>query len=190
MSAEAGSTAAAPTRTGSGGACARATLLGLGNPLYSDDGAGIEAIRLFEARYSYPPTLDVVDGGTRGLALLGVIEDAEALLIVDAVVGEAEPGAMVELAEADLIGGSALKLSEHQVEIREVIALAAWRGRLPQRLRLIGVVAGRLDLGVGLSEPVRRALPAVVDAAAAWLRRWGVPVEERASTSLQHGAVM
>lgn len=164
---------------GEDGAGVRATLLGLGNPLYGDDGAGIEALRLFEARYRCPPGLEVVDGGTQGLPLLGIIEDVPALVIVDAVVGQAEPGTVVELEAADLVGGSGLKLSEHQVDIREVLALAAWRRRLPVRLRLVGVVAGRLGPGVGLSEPVRRALPQLVDVAAAWLRRWGIPVERR-----------
>ncbi|WP_324715794.1 hydrogenase maturation protease [Carboxydochorda subterranea] len=165
----------------------RAILLGLGNPLYGDDGAGIEALRLFETRYRRPPGLDVVDGGTQGIALLGIIEDAPALVIVDAMVGQAEPGTVAELEAAELIGGSGLKLSEHQVDVREVLALAAWRRRLPRRLRLVGVVAGRLDPGVGLSDPVRRALPAVVDAAAAWLRRWGVPVERRGGAGREEG---
>ena len=152
----------------------RVVVLGVGNPLYGDDGFGIAAVAAFGERYPVGPDVEVVDAGTEGLALLGYVEDTTELVILDVVEGEGlTPGALVEYDAAYLASGVPLKLSQHQVGVEEVLGLAAWRGRLPERSVLIGVVAVNLAFGLGLSEPVAAALPAVIERAAEVLREWG-----------------
>ncbi|HYF91277.1 MAG TPA: hydrogenase maturation protease [Symbiobacteriaceae bacterium] len=156
-----------------------AVVLGVGNPLYGDDGFGVEALDALAQRYRFGRAVCLVDGGTEGLGLLGLIEDASELIILDAVAGPGHPGDCVEVAGDGLCGATPLSLSEHQVSIREVLGLAAWRGRLPQRTVLLGVVAERLDLGPGLSPAVSAAMPVVLERTAEWLARWGYPPEPR-----------
>lgn len=163
----------------------RVVVMGVGNPLYGDDGFGIAAVAEFDARYVVRSgavddvEVDVLDAGTEGLALLGHIEDATDLVILDVVEGGGRaPGQRVEYDAATLATGTPIKLSQHQVGVEEVLGLAVWRGRLPERSVLLGVVPHRLDFGVGLSEPVARALPEVLARAADVLRRWGLHVTE------------
>ena len=157
-----------------------AVVLGVGNPLYGDDGFGIAALSLFEQRFRCGDDVELIDGGTQGIALLGVIEDATELVILDVVQGESlTPGAFVEYDAARLASGVPLKLSEHQVGVEEVLGLAVWRERLPARSVLLGVVAGAHDFGASLSDEVAAALPVVVDRAAQMLRDWGREVVQR-----------
>lgn len=155
-------------------------ILGVGNPLYRDDGFGVEAVAAFEQAFSTGPEVAVIDGGTEGLSLLGVIEEATELVLLDAVAGPGAPGSLVEMDGRELAGGTPLKLSEHQVGIEEVLGLAVWRGRLPERTVLVGVVARDLSFGPGLTPEVAAVLPAALDRAAHWLQHWGVPVARKA----------
>ena len=45
-------------------------ILGIGNILLSDEGAGIKALDAFRERYSVPENIEIVDGGTMGVELL------------------------------------------------------------------------------------------------------------------------
>ena len=61
-------------------------IVGLGNPLYHDDGIGIY---LLEQLQKHPTqTLneyDFIDGGTGGLTLLHIFDDYQIIYIIDAV---------------------------------------------------------------------------------------------------------
>ena len=60
-------------------------ILGLGNVLLEDDGVGGAAVSLLLERFSPPAGVDVLDGGTLGLSLLPYLENADAVILVDAV---------------------------------------------------------------------------------------------------------
>ncbi|MCK9308521.1 MAG: hydrogenase maturation protease [Methanoculleus sp.] len=62
----------------------RVCIIGCGNPLMGNDGAGILTMRLFEGKF---PNVDVIDGGTGGFGLIPLMEGYEKVVIVDAMVG-------------------------------------------------------------------------------------------------------
>ncbi|EDK9895089.1 HyaD/HybD family hydrogenase maturation endopeptidase, partial [Salmonella enterica subsp. enterica serovar Typhi] len=49
---------------------AEVTILGLGNLLWADEGFGVRAAEKLFEQYADNEKVDVVDGGTQGLALL------------------------------------------------------------------------------------------------------------------------
>ena len=154
----------------------RVVILGVGNPLYGDDGFGIEAVARFLAEHVVGPEVEIIDGGTEGLGLLGYIEEATELIIIDVVEGgQGAPGQLVEFDAVTLASGSPLKLSQHQVGVEEVLGLAVWRGRLPVRSVLLGVVPQRLELGLGLSPVVASTMDAVLSRVEEVLEAWEVP---------------
>ena len=61
------------------------TVLGIGNPIMSDDGVGLEILEQLRAHYTDQQHLEFVDGGTSGMELLPTIQDAESLLVLDAL---------------------------------------------------------------------------------------------------------
>ena len=154
-------------------AAAAALVIGLGNPLMGDDGLGLAALERLGGDWSLPPGVTLVDGGTWGLNLLHRIEAEGQVLFLDAVHAGREPGALVQLDRHELPRMLGLKLSPHQIDLREVLALAELRGRLPPTLACLGLQPASVELRTGLSPPVAGRLDDLVAAAVARLRAWG-----------------
>lgn len=163
ISHEAGSVAA-----GSG-----TVVIGVGSPLMGDDGLGIVALERLREEWRLPPDVELVDGGTWGMNLLPAIEEAGQLLIVDAIDAGAEPGELVVLEREDLPLFLSMKLSPHQLDLGEVLALAAFRGRLPAQTVAIGLQPAVVELSAELSEVVAARLDALLEQVVARLRAWG-----------------
>jgi hydrogenase maturation protease len=64
---------------------ARILILGVGNVLWADEGFGVRCVETLAERYSLPDTVRLLDGGTQRLCLLPFMEEADALIVFDAV---------------------------------------------------------------------------------------------------------
>jgi hydrogenase maturation protease len=154
----------------------RITVLGVGNLLRMDEGVGVHAVRALEQRHREDmPEVDFLDGGTLGLNLLPFIEEASSLLILDAVDFGAQPGTTIELTGDSIPRFTGIKLSEHQVTLQEVLGLAQIRGRLPDRMMLIGMQPADLGTGASLSPTAAGALAEMLAKAEAVLQEWMKP---------------
>ncbi len=67
-------------------------ILGIGNTLLQDEGAGVHAIRMLEQQAVQRDDIELMDGGTLSFLLAGAIEDAEQLIVIDAAQYDGEPG--------------------------------------------------------------------------------------------------
>src|SRR5664279_958350 len=148
-------------------------VLGLGNRLLSDEGVGVLAAE--ELATMGLDGVDVLDGGTLGLALLPSIEGREALLVLDAVSSaQAQPGQVLVLA------GDALRrtwrrcMSAHQLGITDSLAVAELAGQAPTEVVAVCMVPHSLEIGWGLSASALEQLPRMVETARGVLRGWGV----------------
>jgi len=150
-----------------------AVVLGLGNPLMRDDGVGLAALERLRAEWEPGPDVGFVDGGTWGMNLLPDIEDADALILLDAVNAGVEPGRPLVLEREEVPRFLGLKLSPHQIDLREVLALAELRGALPERVVVFGVQPGLLAAGTGLTPPVALAVDVLVHRVVQRLAAWG-----------------
>lgn len=155
-------------------------VLGLGSPLMGDDGLGLRALEALRRLGRFTPEPEWVDGGTWGMNLLPLIEGAERLLLLDAIRAGGEPGTPVMLPRHRLPRGLGLKLSPHQIDLQEVLALTELRGTLPAAAVALGLEPERVELGCELSEVVRRGLDPLVAAAARLLEAWGHRLEPAA----------
>lgn len=142
-------------------------VLAIGNPILGDDAAGPAiADRL---RGSVPERL--FDGGVAGLELVPEIVGLDRLLVLDAVAGEI-PGEVVVLRDGEVPARLRTALSPHQLGLIDLLGLAALSGGAPRHVTVVGVVAGTVELGVGLTEPVAGAIDAAARTAREILRQW------------------
>lgn len=154
-------------------------VLGVGNPLMGDDGLGIMAVAKLRDRWETVPGLMIVDGGTWGMNLLPTIEQARRLLIIDAIDRGLESGSRVVLERDEIPRYFGRTLSPHQLDLREVLALAELRGNLPRETIAMGIQPDRLELSLDLSGVVAAGLPSLLADVEDLLHRWGhVAVEE------------
>jgi hydrogenase maturation protease len=159
----------------------RVLMLGIGNLLWADEGFGVRAVEALNRHYEFPDTVTLMDGGTQGLYLIEHVASADVLVVFDAVDYGLAPGALklVEDAEVPKFLG-AKKMSLHQTGFQEVLATAGLLGRLPQHLFLIGVQPAELeDYGGSLRPEVKAQIPAAIDAAFAYLARFGIEPRRR-----------
>ena len=140
----------------------RTLVLGLGNPLMGDDGAGVAALERLRGEWEVPEEVELVDGGTWGMNLLPLIESAERIILLDAIHAGDRPGTLLLLEREDLPRYFSHKLSPHQIDLREVLALAELRGNLPKDVVAIGVEPERVEMRAGLSPMVDAALGSLV----------------------------
>jgi hydrogenase maturation protease len=149
-------------------------VLGIGNVLWADEGFGVRAVEALHAAYAFPPSVELVDGGTQGLALARYVENVDRLLVLDAIDFGLAPGALHVLRDADVPAWSQARLSAHQTGFNDLLALAALRGCAPERITVIGVQPLELnDFGGSLREPVRARISDAVELAAQELAEWG-----------------
>ena len=148
-------------------------VIGLGSPLMGDDGLGLLALEALRERWLFAPEPQWVDGGTWGMNLLPFVESAERLLLIDAIRGGRAPGDVVVIEREELPRGLGIKLSPHQIDLQEVLALAELRGSLPVDAVAIGLEPARVELGWGVSGPIERGLDALLEQIAERLVRWG-----------------
>lgn len=159
----------------------RILVLGIGNLLWADEGFGVRAVEMLHRDWRFPAQVNLMDGGTQGLYLLPYVQEADALLVFDAVDYGDAPGTLREVT-GDKVPRfmGAKKMSLHQNGFQEVLAAAALTGRLPQELVLIGAQPERLeDFGGSLSPIVHAQLPAALDIARKWLEHWGATAIRR-----------
>ena len=148
-------------------------MIGLGNPIMADDGLGLAALEQLRQRWSLPESVRLVDGGTWGMNLLPLIEEAERVVFLDAINVGRPVGSLVRLEREELPRLFAHKLSAHQIDLREVLAVAELRGTVPSDLVAIGLQPGRLEMSSELSPELECRLDELLTAVLEQLERWG-----------------
>jgi hydrogenase maturation protease len=147
-------------------------VIGLGNPLMGDDGFGLVALERLRDEWMLDG-VELVDGGTWGMSLLPLIEDSDRVVLLDAIAAGARPGDVVVLERERLPIYLTRKLSPHQIDMRDVLATAEWRGKLPAETVAIGVQPLSVEMRLDLSPEVDGAVEAVVAIVIARLEQWG-----------------
>ena len=148
-------------------------VMGIGNTLLQDDGIGVHVTELFKSSREPDSNLDIVYGGTIGLSLLPDIEDADAVIIVDASeIGE-RPGAMRIFRNQEIDQQlSGKRRSVHEVALYDLFSAAAIRGRSPQERVLIAIQPACTEWGLDPTPEVKAAIPLACEAITSLTNRW------------------
>jgi len=163
--------AGVPGEDPSGGAL----VLGIGNILLSDDGAGVKLVAQLRAQLGAQQAT-FIDGGTLGFTLLSYVEAADSMLVVDAADLDSAPGtiALFEGVAMDRFLASARRRTVHEVGLIDLLDMARLQGCLPFRRALLCIQPARIDWSEALSEPVEAAFCGAIEQARALLERWRI----------------
>ena len=149
----------------------RVLVIGLGNRIRGDDGAGPLVAELVAER---APGLEAIACEREPTDLLTLWDDAGLALLVDAVAGP-NPGTWhrLELGDGPLPRRPGPTASTHVLTLAEVIELGRELDRMPARLVIFGIEAASFETGGELSAPVADAIGPLTDAVLAEARALG-----------------
>ena len=148
----------------------RVLLAGIGNLFCGDDGFGPEVVRRLAASGGLPDHVRAVDYGIRGMHLAyDLLDGYDALVIVDALPGEGDPGTVtvLEVGEVDLGVGD---FDPHGMAPVAVLAsLRDLGGKLPPTY-VVGCRPADVEERIGLTDEVEAAIPAAMETVQTLLR--------------------
>jgi hydrogenase maturation protease len=149
-------------------------ILGLGNILLGDEGVGVRVVERLLELYHFPEGTQVLDGGTLALDLLPYVEDADRMVVIDAVDMRAEPGTVVRITDEEVPTFLSVKVSPHQMGLADILSAARLRGLSPSELVLWGVQPEAMDTTLELSPSVAAQVDVLVNGVLADLSQWGI----------------
>ena len=144
----------------------RTLVAGVGNVFLRDDAFGVEVVRLLDGQ-PRPPGVQIRDYGIRGVHLVyELLDGCDLFVLIDAAARGEEPGT-VSVLEVDLPTPDSLPqpvMDAHDLTPDAIFGLLASLGGRPGRCLVVACEPADVTAGMGLSEPVQRALPDAVRA--------------------------
>jgi hydrogenase maturation protease len=147
-------------------------VLGVGNTLLADEGAGVHAMQFLKDQYDLPDT-EFLDGGTLSFTLTAAIAEATNLIIFDAAQLDSDPGS-VRVFEGGEFQDFVMSgcHSVHEVGFADLMDITRLLDCLPENCALIGIQPDYVDWNDRPGEAVRNALPRAAAEGAALIYKW------------------
>ena len=134
-------------------------VLGIGNILLRDEGAGIHVVtRLEDEGYI---GADLMDGGTGGFHLLGVLQSYKTVIVIDASLDEFITGHL-RILHPKFAKDFPRQLSAHEIGLKDLLESAFLLGNVPQIYLIAISIKDFQEMGVELSPEVNKAIPAAI----------------------------
>ena len=148
-------------------------ILGIGNTLLSDEGAGIHAMNQLQSDYPESPDIVYVDGGTLSFSLAAYLQDCSNIIVLDAAELKSLPGTVRTMvgAEMDDFLGAARR-SPHEVGLLDLFDIARLTESLPVNRALIGIQPKSIEWGTSPTLPIARLVGVLGDDGLKLLNEW------------------
>lgn len=127
-------------------------VVGLGNPLMSDEGIGVILVNRLSELSNEFPFVDFVDGGTAGMNLLHLLEGRKKAIIIDCANMEQEPGQIKKFSPDEVKSVKQLAhQSLHEQDLLKIIEIAKQLDQCPEDIVIFGIQPKNIELGQTLS---------------------------------------
>lgn len=142
----------------------RTLILGLGNPILSDDGVGCQIAIALKDRLK-EPEIDVLEASVAGLDFLDLLTGYDTTIIIDAIqTGEGRPGQIYRLGP-EVMTDTRHASTPHDVNLATALELGRKLGLpLPQQITIFAIeVADASHFGEQCTPRVQEAIPLCVE---------------------------
>jgi len=156
-------------------------ILGIGNILFTDEGFGVRVIERLTGLYEFSENISVVDGGVLGMNLLGVLSEADHLIVVDVVRNGGKAGTWVRLEGAEIPARVRAKNSLHQVDFLEALTLCQVLDKIPHTI-ILGVEPQDIEtLSTDLTPMIEEKVDPMIDWVLKEVARLGGSFQKRST---------
>ncbi len=161
-------------------------VMGLGNILLSDEGAGIKAFEKLLARYIIPDTVEVIDGGTMGMELISYFDGKRHVIIIDAVDAGYPTGTVTRVENLPAFFQN--KISPHQIGLIDILALLTLEKVTPPNVVLFGIEPGNINTGLEMSLDVKNKIDYLLSKVVEELSYMGIELQLKNATPADYPA--
>ena len=134
-------------------------VLGLGNPLMSDEGIGVYLVNRLSGLSEKYPEVDFMDAGTGGLNLLHLFEGREKVVFIDCANMEEEPGKIRKFTPEQVKSVKQLAhQSLHEQDLLKIIEMAKKLDQCPKEIVIFGIQPKNIILGQILSDELENKI--------------------------------
>jgi hydrogenase maturation protease len=139
-------------------------VIGLGNLLMGDDGAGIHIVHELQRR-RLPDHVDLIDGGTTGVGLVDILSSSRTVIVIDAIMtnGSSITGIRLFSPDAFIFNKEDNGYSLHDVELTSVLRLMRALDLEIPEIKIVGIPAVDISPRIGLSDECGRLIPEAVE---------------------------
>jgi hydrogenase maturation protease len=140
-------------------AAGKIRVIGVGNILLKDEGIGVRVIEALQQK-RWPPSVELIDGGVAGFALIELLTQVRKVLLIDAAQMDLCPGTIRRFSPEEVSAPEALpRFSMHDVGLPDVLALSRLLDPSPREIVIFGIQPKEIALGLELSEELQAAVP-------------------------------
>jgi hydrogenase maturation protease len=145
-------------------------VLGLGNPLLSDEGIGVFLLEQLKKHYECDK-IELHDMGTAGISVLHVIAHKQKAVIIDCAFMKEKPGTIKRFTKEQVRSLKLLHgLSLHEGDLLSTIMLSESLGECPESLVLFGIEPASVAVGGELSQALLKRVDEYLSLIAAELK--------------------
>jgi len=138
----------------------RTAVIGIGNTLMGDDGAGVAVLELLKDIED----AEMIELGTGGINLLHILAKLDAAVIVDAGDFGGQPGEIRSFKPEDVRSIKSIGYSLHDWDLFTTIKMAGKIGECPDEIVIIAIQPEDITFKMELSETVQNKLPELASA--------------------------
>jgi len=135
-------------------------IIGIGNILLQDDGVGVHVIKKLENE-ELPSTIELVDGGTSTLDMLGYFMDYGKVIVVDCLRSGLKPGTIYKIKPEDIKSYKKENLSIHDVQILDVVKMANMMDIYPEVV-IFGIEPEKIAIGLEMTQTIISKIPEII----------------------------
>lgn len=141
-------------------------ILGLGNPILTDDGVGIQVARALRERLPADPDVTVEEASIGGLRLMEVVSGYNRVILVDAIQTPTGQVGDVTRLELDAFCSTLHADCSHDMDLFTALELGRQLGMpMPEQVAIIAIeVEDVISFGERCTPRVEAAIPKAVDA--------------------------
>jgi hydrogenase maturation protease len=125
-------------------------ILGLGNVLMGDEGIGVYVVRALQ-EHPLPSTVECMDGGTGGFALLGILQSASRIILIDAA-ADGNPEGTVTRTTPRFSRDYPPTLTAHDIGVKDLLDVFYIQGGGPEVILYAITIDPKQPIRMSLSE--------------------------------------
>jgi hydrogenase maturation protease len=158
----------------------RVALIGSGNAFFKDEGVGLYAAKYIKENYIFnQDELEIVDGGTLGFKLMPLLQEFDAVIIVNTASDKSKKKGEISIKTTDeFLDGDLIKKTANEVEIAEMLQICSMAERMAETIVISIVPEDIISVEVSLTQSIRGAWDEYIQTIITQVQNTGIKIKK------------